>query len=294
MSAGKSVQEQNDRRAAQRGEALRLQTPLEMAQVEGLPVAYRCLGQGDVSLLLVHGAGCDMGFWDLQLEALAPVCRLILVDLPGHGDSGRDRDRRYSMRFYSRALETVLRDLGTGPVIGVGHSMGVNVLRELYRAQPQSLQALVALDGILVYEIGRVLRVVRRLSRSSVGPLLWGPWVRRLIGPRTPDWARDRVLASMLGVPAYLSRSYFDEMLHEDTAYNDPLPLPLLAVCAPGPTWPETAQARVRAIGPNCELVMLDPGVSHFMQFDVPQTMSRLIRRFTAAQRHRVADPPPH
>jgi 3-oxoadipate enol-lactonase len=42
------------------------------------------------TLLLIHAVGCDLTYWDRQVEALQPNCNIVAFDLPGHGAvSGR-------------------------------------------------------------------------------------------------------------------------------------------------------------------------------------------------------------
>ena len=69
--------------------------------VDGLSIHYKVLGDTGPAVLLVHGGGCDMTFWTLQVEALAAGRQVLLIDLPGHGQSDSPPDIRYSMELHA-------------------------------------------------------------------------------------------------------------------------------------------------------------------------------------------------
>lgn len=78
-------------------------------------------GSGSPLLLFLHGLGATGEVWRgaFDLAAEWPGSRL-LVDLPGHGRSGRLD--AYSYRAHAEALLPLLAD--AGPVVVAGHSMG--------------------------------------------------------------------------------------------------------------------------------------------------------------------------
>jgi len=39
------------------------------------------------TLLLIHGVGMNADYWSNLIPLLQPRCRLVLIDLPGHGES---------------------------------------------------------------------------------------------------------------------------------------------------------------------------------------------------------------
>jgi pimeloyl-ACP methyl ester carboxylesterase len=285
MPTGSSSMSERD---AAEGLALRERAVPGFADCDGLRVHYRLLRPEAAGTappdgpvwVLVHGAGCDMSFWDLQLVALLSRAPVLLVDLPGHGASDCPRDRRYSMRFYAQGVAAALRDCAIERAVLVGHSMGVNVVRELYRANPAAVSGLVAISGILVYEpLGRAFATIRRLTATPAWRLLWPPWVRRLVGRETPDWAREKVLGAMLSAPPFLVRSYLYEMLHAETAYNDAIRVPVLSLLARDHRGSAAARAALQQLNDASRVVVL-PGVSHFLQLDDPATTNRLLLEF--------------
>ena len=92
--------------------------------VDGLSIHYKVLGDTGPAVLLVHGGGCDMTFWTLQVEALAAGRQVLLIDLPGHGQSDSPPDIRYSMELHAKAMDAVFSATGVDQAIVVGHSLG--------------------------------------------------------------------------------------------------------------------------------------------------------------------------
>lgn len=118
------------------------------AELDGVRVHYTNYGTGEQALLFVHGWSSDETVWKKQAPELAKSIRVITVDLPGHGQSDRP-ENSYTMDYYARALDAVLRDAGVKKASFVGHSNGTLVVRQFYRLYPQEVNALVIVDGSL-------------------------------------------------------------------------------------------------------------------------------------------------
>ena len=52
-------------------------------------IHYVTTGNGSRTFVFVHGWCCHLGFWREQVPLLADKARLILIDLPGHGQSDK-------------------------------------------------------------------------------------------------------------------------------------------------------------------------------------------------------------
>ena len=59
------------------------------AAVDGIRLYYATIGEGP-PVVLLHGGLANSDYWGLQVEALAPGHKVILVDSRGHGRSTRD------------------------------------------------------------------------------------------------------------------------------------------------------------------------------------------------------------
>src|SRR5438105_14036956 len=104
------------------------------ATYDGAKVHYESYGNGTDAVVFIHGWTCDLTFWRGQ----APVYekrRSLLIDLPGHGQSGKP-EVAYTQERFARAVEAVMRDAGVEHAVLVGHSMGGPVALTLVRLFP--------------------------------------------------------------------------------------------------------------------------------------------------------------
>lgn len=94
---------------------------------DGARVAYRELGTGR-PLGLLHSALLSHKEWEPSVEQLAGRYRVVLPDLPLHGDSEDDPRYPYTLDWYARVLGGFAADvLGPNAAIG-GHGMGADVV----------------------------------------------------------------------------------------------------------------------------------------------------------------------
>ena len=267
--------------AAQRpGEALIAAAPSQFAKIDDISVHYKFLGEGGPVTLLVHGGGCDLTFWELQVPALLESGSVLLLDLPGHGKSDTPEDVRYSMKLHARAIDAVMKKAGVSSAVVVGHSLGVPALRQFYRSQPGKVDGFVAIDGILLYEdMGFMISVLDWLLDSWLYDTIWPAIEAGFVTDSTPEWGRDKVVNSMTNAPPFVVKSFYPEMFHPETAINDSISVPVLAIYADAPTWTEEIQADIRAFNDRTRLVMM-PDVSHFLMLDNPTETNRLLLEF--------------
>src|SRR5438445_5937967 len=111
-------------------------------------VHYVTQGAGPHTLVLIHGWSCNAGFWREQIPVLPGRARLILIDLPGHGESDKPQTD-YTMYYFARAALAVMRDARVAKAALVGHSMGTPVICRVYAQAPEKVSALVVVDGLL-------------------------------------------------------------------------------------------------------------------------------------------------
>jgi len=111
-------------------------------------IHYVTVGRGEHTIVFVHCWAGNLGFWREQVPAFADRARLVLIDLPGHGQSDRPHTA-YTMDFFASAVLAVMRDAHVDKATLVGHSMGGPIICRVYRQAPEKVAALVSVDGLL-------------------------------------------------------------------------------------------------------------------------------------------------
>jgi pimeloyl-ACP methyl ester carboxylesterase len=138
--------------------------------LDGLRVHYVEEGHGPATAL-IHGLGGFAESWRHNIPELARHGRVIALDLPGFGRSGKPR-REYTAGFLARALDAFLRALGVEQVRLVGHSLGGAVASRYALEYPERVERLALLGAAVPGFDLRPSWVYRTLSLPGVGEVL--------------------------------------------------------------------------------------------------------------------------
>jgi pimeloyl-ACP methyl ester carboxylesterase len=119
-----------------------------VASTDATPIHYKCFGDGERSIVFVHGWGCTMTAWDGQVSVVASKYRVVLLDLAGHGQSGKER-RAWTMESFADDVCAVCEALQLTRVVLVGHSMGGPIILEAALRMTARVVGLVPIDILL-------------------------------------------------------------------------------------------------------------------------------------------------
>ena len=100
---------------------------------------------GGPAVLLIHGTAASAAWWDPVIPQLAGACRVIRVDLAGHGRSAAPAGG-YDIPAQARRAGAVLDRLGAGQVTAIGHSTGGYVATALAEQRPGQVAALALIN----------------------------------------------------------------------------------------------------------------------------------------------------
>ena len=95
----------------------------EWIEVGGTRIRYLVLGEGETNVILVHGFGGDLDTWLFNHETLARERTVYALDLPGHGQSGKQVVDG-SVAGMTRVLRDFMDALAIPSTALVGHSLG--------------------------------------------------------------------------------------------------------------------------------------------------------------------------
>jgi pimeloyl-ACP methyl ester carboxylesterase len=186
---------------------------------DGARVAYREAGTGP-PLALLHSALFSHREWEPLVEELSDRFRLILPDLPLHGDS-EDRPRHpYSPDWMAEVMASFLRDVcGPRPLVG-GHEAGAQILLRAVVTRQLSPGRLVLMPNAmhrrpererLEKATGLAIRAaaVPGIDRlvSHAGRLAFRPPVGERLSARGNPAARDLVRHAFAGVGGNANRA---------------------------------------------------------------------------------------
>jgi pimeloyl-ACP methyl ester carboxylesterase len=143
---------------------------LRGGELDGLLLHYLEEGRGPVTAL-VHGLGGFAESWRYNIPELARHGRVIALDLPGFGRSGKPR-RAYTLEFLAQALDRMLHALGVERVHLVGHSLGGAVAARYALDHPGRVERLALLGAAVPGFDLRPSWIYRMMSVRGVGEIL--------------------------------------------------------------------------------------------------------------------------
>ena len=118
---------------------------LQQAQVDGFVMPYLEGGRGQ-PLILIHGFGGDKDNFTRMARHLVGQYRVIIPDLPGFGDAGRDPAAEYTIHAQVARLHTFLQRLGLSSVDLGGNSMGGFISAQFAATYPHMVGSVWLLD----------------------------------------------------------------------------------------------------------------------------------------------------
>ena len=245
-------------------------------------VHYLTGGKGNDALIFVHGWTCDAHFWSGQTSAF-PSLRVIALDLPGHGQSDKPQVE-YTMEYFARSIEAVMRDAKIKRAVLVGHSMGTPIIRQFYRLYPDKTLGLVIVDGALrlLFPKAQMEQFTAQLRTNYkiAEPMM----VDGMLSVIKDAKLKADIRKTMVSTPDYVGISAMDGMADQKIYTTDPIKVPVLAVMAEGPFWPPDTEQFMRSLAPSLEFHMWK-GVSHFLMMEKPQELNQVLQAFLTKNR---------
>jgi pimeloyl-ACP methyl ester carboxylesterase len=264
---------------------------LDNAQSHSAPfganrIHYVTVGTGAHVLVFVHCWAGNLGFWREQIPAFADQARLVLLDLPSHGKSGK-LPAAYTMDYFAGAVLAVMRHARVKKATLIGHSMGGPVSYCVYKQAPEKVAALVVVDGFL-----RRPAIAPEQAEKFLAPFRASEYrehTRQIFGPMFPvpgtEALRERVLSEMFATPQSVMSGAMEGMF----APNQPnwdltqVKVPVLVLNAKGSTWDADYENYVRSLSPQTDYRVMD-GVGHWLMLERPAefnaTLGEMLRKF--------------
>ncbi len=247
--------------------------------VGGNRIHYVTVGQGNHTLVFVHGWACHLGFWREQVAALAKHARLVLIDLPGHGQSDKP-ETAYTMDFFAGAVLAVLRDAKVEQATLIGHSMGGAVMCQVYHQAPEKIAALVSVDGLLCRLPGTPAE-----GRALAGPFAMphyrehaAGFIRTLFPFPGAGKLCEQVTSEMLKTPQHVLLGGMLAMVSPDQPdwILPKVNAPVLVLNARSPWWNADYENYVRSLSSQTEYRVME-GASHFLMLEQPAAFNSLL-----------------
>lgn len=193
-----------------------LATPLA-AQAPALKVTE--LGKGP-TIVMVHGLGGARMQWMPTARKLLAGYRVVMVDLPGHGDSALPEP--FSLEVAAAALDQVLARQNAESTIVVGQGVGGAIGVLAARAHPEHVRGVVVIDASLKSQFTQIPDQQRKFFidyLSSATAEQYAELIKQMYARQGRDSAQGvEINARATMVPRASMNAYLRELMYFDAS----------------------------------------------------------------------------
>jgi pimeloyl-ACP methyl ester carboxylesterase len=237
------------------------------ASVNGTSIFYAQFGQG-APVLLLHGGLANSNYWGFQVEELAKIYAVTVMDTRGHGRSPV-MSRSFGYRQFAEDVAALLDQLGIDRAAIIGWSDGAITGLELAMAKPERVSKLFAfganktVDGLKPAGSRSrtfatfVERCKAEYPHLSPHPERWPQLTEglRAMWRSEPSFSKQRL--ATIKAPTAIADGEYDEIIKR-----------------------EQTEQMSRDV-PGAKLV-LQSGASHFAMLQSPADFNRIVIEFLA------------
>jgi len=257
--------------------AVRAGDPDAAVSADGVPIHYRMEGEGDYSLVFVHGWCADMTYWVRQVPSFRVYYRVVTMDLAGHGRSGMERTS-WTMDSFARDVEAVVKKLELDNVILVGHAMGGNVILEAARLMPRRVIGLIGIDTFsdiyLRPQSPERISVMLEVFRPDFSEGIRKYALENYFRSNSTEPYRKRIVLDLAESKAEIALPVLEDQLRFDgAAALDSLSVPIRAINTDRPVLPFGI---IRERAKDFKLKFMK-NVGHFLMQEDPSAFNRLM-----------------
>ncbi len=261
-------------------ERFRKTHPIQYVEVDGLQWPYVVIGQGDTSMVLLHGMAGSWDIWWLLAEALSDRYRLICLSYPP----------AKGLESYGQGILRVMDATHTPQAHIIGTSMGGYLAQYLLAHQPERVQKVVLGNTFPPNE----LFAQQHATRVKLLPLLpeWlimytmAQHTEKVIVPTSPQ--PDLVRAFLL--EQYYGRMSKAQLISRAKAIMTPFELPshsahpiLIIESDNDPLVPPALRQQLRQAWPQAQVHTFSQA-GHFPYLSQPAQYVQIVQQFLASK----------
>lgn len=263
----------------------------------GARMHYKVCGKGNITLMFVHGFGCDMNAWEQQYEGFRnDTIRMIFVDLPGYGKSDKP-DTNYTLSYFADALHRVADTLGATKLVLIGHSLGTPICRQFVFDHPTHAAALCDIDGVYCFYpteaneresySQQIDQFVETFHGDDIEQNITA-FVESLAGPFTPQEVQDYAMSTMPKTHPTVAYSTMKNLVDPTYWDGEKINIPTLIICTRNSDIPQNNRQLMDGLYNDATYMEFD-NTGHFIMMEDAAIVNDLIER--SYERWRKTEP---
>ena len=243
---------------------------------DGVSIRYDVRGEGQTTLIFVHGWCCNRDIWDRQAEHFGARYRVACVDLAGHGESGQDR-KKFTIPAFAKDVVAVVNHLLLDSVVLIGHSMSGGVIVEAARCLGNRVIGLIGVDTLWDVEKERSQDEVAAFMapfRAHFAAAARGFASRMFTSTFDADQV-EAIISAIVAVPSVVGTEALESSMGNGAALRaglDEIRAPVTLINSPH--WQTTNLDAARRRGIDVTVLQ---GVGHFVMLDDPDCLNGLL-----------------
>ncbi len=214
--------------------------------------------------------------------------RVIAVDLPGNGKSGKNESAVYTMELFADSINYVLKNENISRAFFIGHSMGFSVAEVIAVKYPEICAGICSVDGAHFVlpedpkEKQAWIKYNRDFAKSLENEQGRHEFINALFLPDTPNLLKNEILETSRKVPLTIGKAMV-EGVEKDMKYwtKRKMDVPCLVIHSPVFQLNEKYKKDFLQMYPKAEYHEIK-GVSHFLMLEIPYKINQIIYDFLA------------
>lgn len=241
----------------------------EAASFDEVKISYEAVGEGGPVLVFVHGWSCSRAHWNAQKDYFSKKYRVVMLDLAGHGTSGKNR-KKWTMEAFGKDVAAVVKKEKLTKVVLIGHSMGGVIVLNAAKELKGSVVGIVGVDNLHDVEV----KLTKEQIEEFVSPFRKDfegkkeSFFKGMFPKGTGPAVIEKAEAGIKADPG-IAITLLEEFCKIDQArLVNETEVPIHLINAD--LWPSNVQAGKRQAGSSFELTLIK-GVGHFPMIEAPK-----------------------
>jgi pimeloyl-ACP methyl ester carboxylesterase len=261
--------------------------PSTYVSVDDLEIHFKEYGQGEKTLIFVHGWGCDLNTWKYQFDYFKDKHHLVFIDLPGYGQSDK-ADIKYTIDLFAQSVLEIINDLDVKIPVLIAHSMGLPVAIEVLKQLNNDSAMLCNIDGVYFdFPTDSIENQYYKEGLNGFANMFKGEnykqnieqFCQGFITENTPENVSDYILSTMTKTSEKIGfqsmKSLIDEKYWDKKIINNQS----IAIYAKLADLPPDNENVLRTKFTNLIYIEMD-SVNHFLMMEKPQEVNKILEKF--------------
>jgi len=261
--------------------------PSSYLTVDDSEIHYKEYGEGEKTLIFVHGWGCDLNTWKYQFDHFQNEHRLVFIDLPGYGKSDKT-ERQYTLDLFAKSVLAVVNDLDTKKPVLIAHSMGLPVCIEVIKRMKNDNAKLCNIDGVYfnfptdsieLQNYKKGLNEFANMFKGEKYETNVEEFVNGFVTKDTPSDVSNYILSTMTKTPEFVGYSSMKSLIDEKYWDKEMLTTQTLAIYAKMDELPPNNENILKEQFPNLTYKEME-GVNHFLMMEKANEVNQILEEF--------------